>query len=64
MADTPERKVKKKVLGELASIGAYYTMPVTSGFGNSGVPDILCCYNGWFIGNVGIIKQLILDNAK
>jgi len=50
MADTPEKKVKRKVLLVLATIGAYYTMPVTSGYGNSGVPDILCCYNGWFIG--------------
>jgi hypothetical protein len=25
-------------------------MPVTGGFGNSGIPDILCCFNGWFIG--------------
>lgn len=50
MADTPERKVKKKVLEELTSIGAYYVMPVTGGFGNSGIPDILCCFNGWFIG--------------
>jgi len=50
MADTPEKKVKRKVLLVLAAIGAYYTMPVTSGYGNSGAPDILCCYNGWFIG--------------
>ena len=50
MAETPEAKVKRRVKEELASIGAYYVMPVTGGFGNSGIPDILCCFNGWFIG--------------
>jgi Holliday junction resolvase len=50
MALTPERKVKVKVLKELASLGAYTVLPVTGGFGNSGVPDILCCYKGLFIG--------------
>jgi hypothetical protein len=50
MADTPEGKVKRKVKEELASLGAYYVMPLTGGFGNSGIPDILCCFNGWFIG--------------
>jgi len=37
----------KKVLNE---IGAYYTMPVTSGYGNSGVPDFLICLRGKFYG--------------
>ena len=50
MAKTPEVKVKDKVKLVLATLGAYYTSPLTGGFGNSGVPDILCCYNGWFIG--------------
>lgn len=50
MADTPERKVKKKVIDILKTAGAYYTMPVASGFGNAGVPDILACYRGTFFG--------------
>ena len=50
MAETPERKVKRKVMACLKDIGAYNTMPVTGGFGNSGVPDILACYKGRFIG--------------
>lgn len=49
MADTPEKKVKKKVIEILKSYGAYYAMPVASGFGNAGVPDILACYRGRFI---------------
>jgi Holliday junction resolvase len=50
MADTPERKVKKKVIEILKSAGAYYAMPVASGFGNAGVPDILACHKGVFFG--------------
>ncbi len=50
MADTPERKVKKKVIEILKSVGAYYAMPVASGFGNAGVPDILACHKGVFFG--------------
>ena len=49
MADTPEKKVKKKVTDILKSVGAYYFYPVTGGFGMSGVPDIICCYKGRFI---------------
>ena len=49
MADTPERKVKKKVIAVLKGFKAYYAMPAGTGFGNSGVPDILCCFGGRFI---------------
>lgn len=47
---TPESKVKAKVKKVLNEIGAYYTMPVTSGYGNSGVPDFLICHGGKFYG--------------
>lgn len=50
MAATPERKVKEKVVKQLKQLGAYYFYPVTGGFGASGVPDIICCYRGRFIG--------------
>jgi Holliday junction resolvase len=50
MADTPEKKVKRKALDKLKAMGAYHAMPVASGYGNSGVPDILCCYKGRFVG--------------
>lgn len=50
MADTPEKKVKKKVVEILKQYGAYYFYPVTGGFGASGVPDIIACYNGRFLG--------------
>lgn len=50
MAQTNERKVKNRVTAILKDRDAYYFYPVTSGFGASGVPDIIVCYFGWFIG--------------
>ena len=47
---TPEAKVKKKVVDTLKHYGAYYFQPVTGGFGRSGVPDLVACYKGRFIG--------------
>lgn len=50
MAATPEKKVKNEVTKILKSVNAYYFYPVTGGFGSSGVPDIVACFNGRFIG--------------
>ena len=47
---TPEAKVKAKAKKILDSLGAYYFMPATGGFGRSGVPDIVGCLNGVFFG--------------
>jgi len=47
---TPEGAVKKKVTIILKELGAYYFYPVTGGFGRSGVPDIICCLRGNFVG--------------
>ena len=47
---TPAAKVKKKVVRILKEAGAYYFYPVTGGFGRSGVPDVVACYKGRFIG--------------
>lgn len=49
MALTPEAKVKRKVVAHLKEMGVYYFFPVTSGYGASGVPDIICCYQGAFV---------------
>jgi len=46
---TPEAKVKASVTKILKEFGAYYFSPMTGGFGRSGVPDIICCYRGFFI---------------
>jgi len=50
MARTPEGKVKDAVTKILRDRGAYYFLPVSGGFGRSGVPDIIACYKGQFIG--------------
>jgi len=50
MAKTPERAVKDKVVAQLKALGAYYFYPVTGGYGASGVPDIVACLKGRFIG--------------
>lgn len=47
---TPEGKRKKQVTAVLKDIGAYYFSPMTHGFGKSGVPDIVACINGTFVG--------------
>jgi hypothetical protein len=50
MARTAEGKVKDAVTKIFKDRGAYYFFPVTGGFGRSGVPDIVACYKGRFIG--------------
>lgn len=49
MASTPEVKVKKRIRKLLDETGAYYAMPIGTGYGNSGVPDFLICHAGRFI---------------
>ena len=50
MARTPEAAVKAKVVAILKDEGAYYFFPATHGYGRSGVPDIVCCVGGLFLG--------------
>ena len=49
MANTPEAKVKAKIKAILKAHNVYYAMPIGTGYGNSGVPDFLCCVNGKFL---------------
>jgi len=49
MASTPEALVKKKIRKILDAEGVYYAMPIGTGYGNSGVPDFLCCIGGRFV---------------
>jgi Holliday junction resolvase len=49
VAATPEAKVKAKIKKILKDHGVYYAMPIGTGYGNSGVPDFLCCVNGNFL---------------
>lgn len=50
MATTPEGRVKRAARKILEGYGVYSFMPVTSGFGHSGVSDEVACVNGTFVG--------------
>ena len=45
---TPEGKVKKKLLDFLKSLGGdcFYYMPVQNGMGQTGIPDVMAIING------------------
>ena len=72
MAATPEKKVKNKVVEVLKAHGVYYFFPATYGMGRSGVPDIICCYQGRFLaieckagaGNTTALQDRELDLIK
>ena len=49
MAQTPEGWVKAHVTNILDEHTVFYTMPMTMGYGRSGVPDIIACVKGLFI---------------
>jgi Holliday junction resolvase len=64
---TPEKKVKDAVVKILKQRGAYHFFPVTGGFGRSGIPDIVVCYKGNFIGiecKAGVNKPTALQFAE
>ena len=64
---TPEAKVKKRVVNVLKENGAYYFFPATGGYGRSGVPDVVCCYRGVFVGiecKAGSNKPTALQEAE
>jgi Holliday junction resolvase len=46
---TPEGAVKKRVKEILKELGAWYAMPMGTGYGHSGIPDFLVCLDGVFI---------------
>jgi len=50
MAQTPEAKVKASVKKILDELHIYHFSPFQAGMGRAGVPDLICCYNGRFIG--------------
>jgi hypothetical protein len=67
VARTPENKVKKACTDLLTKYGAYYFFPMTGGYGRSGVPDIIVCYRGRFLGvecKAGYNKPTLLQEAE
>ena len=47
---TPEGKVKAKVVKVLKEHGIWYFFPANNGYGKAGIPDIVCCVSGAFLG--------------
>ncbi len=45
-----EKWVKAQVVKMLKELDAYYFYPVASGYMRTGVPDIVACYKGRFLG--------------
>lgn len=50
MAKTPEGAVKAAVKKLLDEMGIYHFSPVQNGMGRAGIPDIIGCYRGRFLG--------------
>ena len=46
---TPEGKVKAAVKKVLAQNDVYNFSPSANGYGRVGVPDLICCVNGYFL---------------
>lgn len=66
---TPEAKVKKKVRLVLTQLNCYFFFPATGGYGRSGVPDVVACVKGRFVGieckaNGGKVTALQQQNLK
>ena len=50
MAKTPEGEIKDQVRKVLDEMGAYYFFPAANGYGRTGIPDVIACIGGHFIG--------------
>lgn len=50
MASTPETKVKSAVRAYLSKERVYHFTPMSYGMARSGIPDIIACVNGYFLG--------------
>ena len=47
---TPEGRIKKKVKAILDEQQVYHFSPMQNGMGRAGIPDIIACHGGKFIG--------------
>lgn len=49
MALTPEGKVKDKCKDIMKKHGVWQFSPSMNGMGRAGIPDLICCVNGFFL---------------
>ena len=47
---TSESRVKAKVSAILKKHNVYFFYPATGGYGRSGIPDVIACVRGRFVG--------------
>ena len=74
MASTPEGKVKKAVKAYLDKLGIWHFSPVSNGMGVHGIPDIIACWRGRFVGieckapgkrsNTSELQKMQLDSIQ
>lgn len=50
MAKTPEGEIKDQVRKVLDEMDAYYFFPAANGYGRTGIPDVIACVGGHFVG--------------
>jgi hypothetical protein len=50
MAATPEKRVKDKCVELIKNFNAYHFFPPANGMGRAGIPDIVVCFKGKFLG--------------
>jgi len=50
MAKTPEGEIKDQVRKILCEMNAYYFFPAANGYGRTGIPDVIACIGGHFVG--------------
>ena len=50
MVKTPEGEIKDQVRKILDEMGAYYFFPAANGYGRTGIPDVIACIGGHFVG--------------
>ena len=48
--NTPEGKIKRKVVEVLKKHGVWYFFPASNGYGKAGIPDIIAIAGGEFVG--------------
>ena len=50
MSTTPEGRIKQQVVSVLKKHKVWYFFPASNGYGKSGIPDIIACVSGRFLG--------------
>lgn len=66
---TPEKRFETKIKNYIDSIGGWQVKFFANAYTKSGIPDLLCCINGYFVGievkaDRGTPSELQLHNIR